>query len=457
MAASYPSAAKSFTALVDAVDYPQVAQVNAIYDEVTALEAALLTSGLAHNLFPDASANARTLGTSSKFWGLSYLKALILSAAATLTIASGVATAAQGYHALDTEGAAGTDDLDTITAGTGLSEGTLLVLRAANVAHVVTLKDGTGNLLLNGDCALSSTDRTITLIYDGTNWREVARSVSAVVDPRICDGRLTLTSGTAVTTTDVTGAGTIYFTPFAGNLIALYDGSNWNLSSFPERSLALTVTSGKNYDVFLYSNSGTLTLELSAAWTNDTTRADALTTQDGVLVKSGATTRRYLGTLRASGANTTEDSKTKRFVWNLYNRRPAQLLVIEGTDSWAYTTATWRQANGSAANQVELVTGQAEDPVQLTVSVQASNSNIVQIAVGIGEDSTSSPSANFLRSGAIPNGSYGPVTATGSAYPSIGYHKYCWLEFSTASGTGTWYGDNGGTTVQSGMTGTWWR
>ena len=56
MAASYPSAAKSFTPIVDAVDYPQAAQVNAIYDEVTALETALLTTGLAHDLkFVDAT------------------------------------------------------------------------------------------------------------------------------------------------------------------------------------------------------------------------------------------------------------------------------------------------------------------------------------------------------------------------------------------------------------------
>ncbi|MBI3273339.1 MAG: hypothetical protein HYZ53_30400, partial [Planctomycetes bacterium] len=136
----------------------------------------------------------------------------------------------------------------------------------------------------------------------------------------VCEGRLTLTSGTPVTTADVTAAGTLFFTPYKGNRVALHDGSAWSVSTFTERSLSLTLTSGKNYDVFLFDNAGTLTLELSAAWTNDTTRADALAVQDGVYVKSGATTRRYLGTLRASAANQTEDSKTKRFVWNYYNR-----------------------------------------------------------------------------------------------------------------------------------------
>lgn len=275
----------------------------------------------------------------------------------------------------------------------------------------------------------------------------------------IVEGRLTLTTALPVTVADVTAAVTIYYTPYIGNCIALYDGSvSWTLRNFSELSLAVgTITSGKNYDIFIYDNAGTAALEMSAAWASDTARTDALTRQDGVLVKSGATTRRYIGTFRTTSTTTTEDSKLKRFLWNAYNRRPVQMLAIEGTDSWTYTTATWRQANGSAANQVEIVTGQAEDAIQLTVAVQASNSNAVQIAVGIGEDSTTVPSANFLRVGTIPTSTYTPVISMGSAYPSIGYHKYCWLEFSTASGTGTWYGDNGSTTVQSGMTGTWWR
>lgn len=176
MSASYPNSAKVFAAIVDGVNYPQAVDVNQTYDEITAVETALLTGGLAHNLTPDSTANARTLGSTAKAWGLSYFKGINLSAATTLTIASGIVTATQGFHALDTEGATATDDLDTITAGTGLAEGMIAVFRAANVAHVVTMKDGTGNLLLNGDYALSATDRTLTAIYDGTNWRELARS-----------------------------------------------------------------------------------------------------------------------------------------------------------------------------------------------------------------------------------------------------------------------------------------
>lgn len=112
------------------------------------------------------------LSRNAKVSGLAFL------AASELTIATGAVTATAGYHRVDTEADAASDDLDTITAGTGVTEGFVLVLRAENVARVVTLTES-GNMLLNGTYALSATDRTITLLYDGTNWRELARSFAS--------------------------------------------------------------------------------------------------------------------------------------------------------------------------------------------------------------------------------------------------------------------------------------
>lgn len=118
------------------------------------------------------------------------------------------------------------------------------------------------------------------------------------------DFRLTLTSGTAVTTGDVVNASTIYLTPYKGNVISLYNGTNWVSYESNEISLALgTLTNKTPYDVFCYANSSIPTLEFTA-WTDETNRATALTTQDGILVKSGATTRRYLGTFYNAGNQT---------------------------------------------------------------------------------------------------------------------------------------------------------
>lgn len=96
-----------------------------------------------------------------------------LTNATELTIASGAITATQGYHTIDTEADAASDDLDTISGGTA---GDILIITAANDARTVVVKDGTGNVQLAGDMTLDNTQDTLTLIYNGSAWLEVARS-----------------------------------------------------------------------------------------------------------------------------------------------------------------------------------------------------------------------------------------------------------------------------------------
>lgn len=68
----------------------------------------------------------------------------------------------------------------------------------------------------------------------------------APLEALACDGRLTLLSGTPVPTTDQLAKTTIYFAPFRGNRIALYDGSSsWNLRTFAELSVAVPATTNK--------------------------------------------------------------------------------------------------------------------------------------------------------------------------------------------------------------------
>lgn len=283
---------------------------------------------------------------------------------------------------------------------------------------------------------------------------------SGSAGPEVCCGRLTLESGVPVSTTDQTGKTTIYWTPYKGARIAIYDGSTtWAALAFSETSLALgTLTSGKNYDVFGYSVAGTLALELSAAWTNDTTRANALALQDGVLVKSGTPTRRYLGTFRTTSTTTTERSAAKAFLWNYYNRTRWGLRnATETADSWNYTTATFRQANANAANQLAYVAGVNEDSVSAMVKALAQNSgNNIGGAVGIGLDSTSVNAAQVFG-GANFSTTPNELHAYYEGMPGSGYHSLVWLEYSVASGTTTWFGDAGTTIYQTGMIGSIWN
>lgn len=93
------------------------------------------------------------------------------------TIATGAITLSLPYQAIqvivvDTESAAASDDLDTITGGVF---GQILVLKAANSARTVVVKDGT-NIKCAGDHSLDNEEDTITLIKDSSTWRELARS-----------------------------------------------------------------------------------------------------------------------------------------------------------------------------------------------------------------------------------------------------------------------------------------
>lgn len=294
------------------------------------------------------------------------------------------------------------------------------------------------------------------IFYDGTRLQLVGGSnLPPMVSQSICEGRLTLTTGVPVTTADVTAAETVYFTPYRGNKIALYTGTGWKLYSFSEVSVDVPDATQMN-DVFIYDNAGVLTLDV-VAWTNDTTRATALVTQDGVLCKSGALARRYLGSFYSTtaGNGQTEDSAANRFLWNYYNRIDRKMQsALETTDSWTYTIATIRQANANTANQLNFVVGVSEDLVHGLVIVGCSNSGGAQIAVGIGLDVTNAFTSGQISSFLAPN-SPRPSPVSWMGYPGIGKHFLSWNEWSTAAGTTTWYGDNGTPTLsQSGMFGT---
>ena len=276
--------------------------------------------------------------------------------------------------------------------------------------------------------------------------------------------RLSLTTGVPVTTSDVTAAGNLYAVPYQGTRIGLYNGTKWKVRTSAQFSLALTLTSGKPYDIFAYDNAGVPTLEV-LVWTNDTTRATALAYQDGILVKSGDATRRYMGSLYASGANVTEDSYAKRYLWNYYHRKMRPMKIRETTASWTYATQTFRQANAAAANQLDYIVGVSEDAVSAIVLANFENDTQAHGGkVGIGIDSTTVNSATLTGVGSVATTVANIVMSAQALYrdfPGVGRHTLVWLEVGTGSGTQVWMGntDTGsGASIpaQSGIVGEVW-
>lgn len=273
------------------------------------------------------------------------------------------------------------------------------------------------------------------LQYDATggSWGSLSSGGAAV-----CEGRLTTETGVAISTSDRTTQATIYFTPFRGNRISVYVGGQWSVRAFSELSLSLSgLTDSLPYDVFIYDNSGTLTLE-SLVWTNATSRATALALQDGILVKSGDATRRYLGTFYTTATGQTEDSYAKRMLWNYYNRAARPMRRLETTNEWSYATGAWRQARATAANQLEFVLGVSEDEVRArVVAAGRGSSGSANMGVGIGLDSTSALATGAAVTAVDAAVSAGPATASTPAawqgFPGVGRHYLAWLEYGSTN------------------------
>jgi hypothetical protein len=322
-------------------------------------------------------------------------------------------------------------------------------------------------------------------------------SVSAIA--QVCQGRLTLSSGAPVSG-DVSGA-TLYWTPFVGMQVALYDGTTWYLKKFSEISAALPATTNTVYDVFLFDNAGTLTLEL-VPWTapasgaitgitnasppvvtsnghgltndmivtisgvlgatgangtwrvmnvtantfelhNDdatnrpapgayssggtwqradqnTARVTAISLQDGVYVKSGDATRRYVGTVcTGTTAGQTSDTTLQRFVWNFYNQIRRQLYQTLSVNH-TYGTFAWRPWGNNTSLRVQWVQGLAVRPQTMLILAElrgAAAGNLGYVSFGV-----DAPNGSALAVVGNANNQWARFTGAQMLAASAGYH-----------------------------------
>lgn len=204
------------------------------------------------------------------------------------------------------------------------------------------------------------------------------------------NGRLTLASGSPVMSIGNTVAsGTMFYTPYNGNLVPIYDGTNFTPTAFTELSNInansatgsagpAAVANNSCYDYFVWSNAGTPTLTRGPAWTNTTTRsASTIARVSGVLLNNTSITNgpaasrgTYVGTACSNGTATFDwingagasgGTAAVFSVWNMYNRDRMATTVSDTGVGYTYSSATVRQARASAGNQISFVVGQIED------------------------------------------------------------------------------------------------
>lgn len=102
---------------------------------------------------------------------------LKIGAGANLTIASGAITVTHSNHKIDTEAAAASDDLDTITGG---SDGDILVLSSVSSSRDLRLRSGIDNIFSQGHVTLAASSNRVVLIRDGGNWFVMAAHTTNV-------------------------------------------------------------------------------------------------------------------------------------------------------------------------------------------------------------------------------------------------------------------------------------
>lgn len=341
------------------------------------------------------------------------------------------------------------------------------------------------NRLFSYTPLLNGTGVILMEIYEVAPYANTA--YSSIIPTTVPSGRLTPTTGVPVITSESLDFTTVYYTPFTGNQIAIYNGSVFSPVNFSELSLALNSNSGhtgyhqsgKNFDLFVFNDNGTIRLGSGPAWTNDTTRADAITRVNGYRVNNASILLRFgsdsgntvtvaaykatlVGTMRASAngqctcriGSTTSQTGGKWFLTNEYNTNKFSLFVFDETNNWSYAVSSWRQANANAGNKIEFLTSETNPAVsaRLTCMVYCTTASDIGLC-GIGLDSTTVNSSRAQVETAGVGNLQGAVTAEyQSRGIAIGYHYLAWLEYRR-TGTIFYIGDNGLTTgiAQTGL------
>lgn len=166
------------------------------------------------------------------------------------------------------------------------------------------------------------TDHTLLTNIGTTSHADIDIALSGLstLPSYLITGRLTYATGDPEATADQATKTTLYYTPYIGDKVPLYSSGSWIYKSFSELSLDISgYTASKPYDIFVYDNSGTVTL-YSVVWTNITTRATSLTRQNGLLVLNGSPQYLYLGTLYMDASSKGNDTKLDRSLYNQYNK-----------------------------------------------------------------------------------------------------------------------------------------
>lgn len=364
-------------------------------------------------------------------------------------------------------------------------------VRARDSALVVATKTGSGSPSGSVAGTAASSGVLPTMYWDYTNeilyvctltgststaeWTAINASAAtqAYFAPQ---GRLSLAASLPVQNADVSASGFVYYHPYVGNLVPIYNGTSMVPTTFSIIALTLAAqhTANSIYDVFAFSNSGVVTLATGPAWTTATagsgargtgagtteltrvgglwTNTVAITGRNGSSTYSiGANLATYLGSIYMDGTNGqvtchTSWGQSRKFgVWNAYNRVPIILRAGDSTASWTYSSATVRAAKDSSSNVVTTFCGLAEENIDIIYRQLIGNDASSFAKIGIGINATNAYTGATSQALANTAATSGPVPgpATHTIVPAIGIQNvYCCESNTAGAGNATYLGGN---------------
>lgn len=310
----------------------------------------------------------------------------------------------------------------------------------------------------------------IVEFYDGTSWRSLT---APLVEPQ---GYLTLATSSTdpIITSDQSAKTAVYYTPFVGNLVPIStDGVVFIPREFAQLTLSLVSNHLANaiYDVFVWDESGTITIGTGPAWNTATAGSGArgtgagtteLTRLKGLRVNANSMTTRngsstytvaankgtYLGSISIDGSagqvtcHTSYGQSRKWGVWNAYNRRKIYMKSGDSTSSWSVASAypTFAATHADATNKISTFCGLPEEVIALKYSQDgdtAATSRSGYIAIGVNSTSTVTGTIGHIQTVAgnlgegccaITASSRSSMMAFANVVPGIGINNIQMLE-----------------------------
>lgn len=364
---------------------------------------------------------------------------------------------------------------------------TIAVSGGTQIAIVVDT--GTGPAALSG--GEIGPGNTPIITYDATNVEfhlvnpaastSSSGGSSSLVAPQ---GYLNLVgqSSGVIQSGDVIGTGTIFYSPYVGDTLPIWNGSTFKTIVFSELTATLTTAgspTGAIQDACVFYNNGTPTLVIGPAWSTATAGAGnrgagpgsaQIGKLQGIWVNSNSITAynglssftvpsnqcTYVGSISIDAtagqvsAYRTWGQSRKFGIWNAYNRAPISIQAGDSTANWTTAPTTWRQSNGATGNFAAAFTGLPEEIVTATFIQQLQNlvtDSVAEASIGIGVNSTTvltgTAGSNQLNSsitlGAIRF--YSNAIAQATVAPTLGISQLNMIEQAPVGTTNnTFYG-----------------